>query len=96
MTGIVLSACVLDSILHDTWFVVAHFHYVMSLGSYSSVIILFIWWWPLMAGVSLNKYLLQAHCIVSKVGFKLCFFPMHYFGLCGLPRRVCVYEGTYN
>ncbi len=96
VTGIVLSACVLDSILHDTWFVVAHFHYVMSLGSYSSVIILFIWWWPLMVGVSLNKYLLQAHCIISNVGFNLCFFPMHYFGLCGLPRRVCVYEGTYN
>lgn len=49
-----------------------------------------------MVGVSLNKYLLQAHCIISNVGFNLCFFPMHYFGLCGLPRRVCVYEGTYN
>lgn len=96
VTGIILSACVLDSILHDTWFVVAHFHYVMSLGSYRSVIILFIWWWPLMTGVRLNKYLLQAHCIMSKVGFNLCFFPMHYFGLCGLPRRVCVYERGYN
>nr|AEY84606.1 cytochrome c oxidase subunit 1 [Litobothrium nickoli] len=96
VTGIILSACVLDSILHDTWFVVAHFHYVMSLGSYTSVIILFIWWWPVISGLSLNKYLLQCHCVVSNVGFNLCFFPMHYFGLCGLPRRVCIYECSYG
>lgn len=69
---------------------------MLSLGSYVSLIILFIWWWPLVTGVSLNKYLLQCHCIVSKIGFNLCFFPMHYFGLCGLPRRVCVYERSYG
>nr|YP_007891014.1 cytochrome c oxidase subunit I [Versteria mustelae]BAN15698.1 cytochrome c oxidase subunit 1 [Versteria mustelae]BAN15725.1 cytochrome c oxidase subunit 1 [Versteria mustelae] len=96
VTGIVLSACVLDNVLHDTWFVVAHFHYVMSLGSYVSIIIMFIWWWPLMTGLSLNKCLLQCQCIMSNIGFNLCFFPMHYFGLCGLPRRVCIYECTYN
>lgn len=96
VTGIILSACVLDRILHDTWFVVAHFHYVMSLGSYTRVIILFVWWWPLITGVRLKKYLLQAHCVLSNVGFNLCFFPMHYFGLCGLPRRVCVYESSFG
>nr|UTE83539.1 cytochrome c oxidase subunit 1 [Raillietina sp. HL-2022] len=96
VTGIVLSACVLDNVLHDTWFVVAHFHYVMSLGSYISIIMMFIWWWPLITGLSLNKCLLQCQCIVSNIGFNLCFFPMHYFGLCGLPRRVCIYEHTYN
>nr|AML33338.1 cytochrome c oxidase subunit I [Caryophyllaeus laticeps] len=95
VTGIILSACVLDSILHDTWFVVAHFHYVMSLGSYISIILMLVWWWPMISGFSLNKYLLQAHCIVSNVGVNLCFFPMHYFGLCGLPRRVCAYEHAY-
>nr|UFQ88457.1 cytochrome c oxidase subunit I [Rhabdotobothrium anterophallum] len=96
VTGVILSACVLDNVLHDTWFVVAHFHYVMSLGSYVSVIIMFIWWWPVITGVSLNKYLLQCQCVISNVGFNLCFFPMHYFGLCGLPRRVCVYECSFN
>lgn len=95
VTGIVLSACVLDKVLHDTWFVVAHFHYVMSLGSYISIIIMFIWWWPMITGLSLNKCLLQCQCLVSNIGFNLCFFPMHYFGLCGLPRRVCVYEVGY-
>nr|YP_009175577.1 cytochrome c oxidase subunit I [Drepanidotaenia lanceolata]ALH16565.1 cytochrome c oxidase subunit 1 [Drepanidotaenia lanceolata] len=96
VTGIVLSACVLDSLLHDTWFVVAHFHYVMSLGSYISIIIMFIWWWPLITGYSFNKILLQCQCIISNIGFNLCFFPMHYFGICGLPRRVCIYEASYN
>lgn len=96
VTGIILSACVLDKVLHDTWFVVAHFHYVMSLGSYISIIIMFIWWWPLITGLSLNKCLLQCQCIVSNIGFNLCFFPMHYFGMCGLPRRVCIYEVSYS
>lgn len=96
VTGIVLSACVLDNVLHDTWFVVGHFHYVMSLGSYIRIIIMFIWWWPLITGLRLNKCLLQCQCIVSNVGFNLCFFPMHYFGLCGLPRRVCIYEHSYK
>lgn len=96
VTGIVLSACVLDKVLHDTWFVVGHFHYVMSLGSYVRIIIMFIWWWPLITGLRLNKCLLQCQCVVSNVGFNLCFFPMHYFGLCGLPRRVCIYEHRYK
>nr|WCL38749.1 cytochrome c oxidase subunit 1 [Caryophyllaeus brachycollis] len=95
VTGIILSACVLDSILHDTWFVVAHFHYVMSLGSYISVILMFLWWWPVITGFTLNKYLLQAHCLISQVGFNLSFFPMHFFGMCGLPRRVCAYDCSF-
>nr|BBJ70610.1 cytochrome c oxidase subunit I [Benedenia seriolae]BBJ70634.1 cytochrome c oxidase subunit I [Benedenia seriolae]BBJ70646.1 cytochrome c oxidase subunit I [Benedenia seriolae]BBJ70658.1 cytochrome c oxidase subunit I [Benedenia seriolae]BBJ70669.1 cytochrome c oxidase subunit I [Benedenia seriolae] len=96
VTGIVLSASVLDSLLHDTWFVIAHFHYVFSLGSYTSVVISIIWWWPIITGYSLNKILLQSHCILSMVGVNMCFFPMHYFGLCGLPRRVCVYDATFS
>nr|WEV86867.1 cytochrome c oxidase subunit 1 [Diplorchis sp.] len=95
ITGIVLSASSLDVNLHDSWFVVAHFHYVLSLGSYSTVIIGLIWWWPVLIGYSLNKIYLQAHCIISAVGFNLCFFPMHYFGICGLPRRVCVYDSCF-
>nr|YP_009169430.1 cytochrome c oxidase subunit I [Fischoederius elongatus]AJF22822.1 cytochrome c oxidase subunit I [Fischoederius elongatus]QIJ60109.1 cytochrome c oxidase subunit I [Fischoederius elongatus] len=95
VTGIVLSSCVLDSMVHDTWFVVAHFHYVLSLGSYSALVISIIWWWPLIVGYSLNKYMLQGHWLCSMLGVNLCFFPMHYFGLCGLPRRVCVYNPDF-
>ena len=61
VTGIVLSASILDIRLHDTWFVVAHFHYVLSLGSYRTVIISLIWWWPVITGHRLNKWLLQGH-----------------------------------
>lgn len=96
VTGIVLSSSILDSMLHDTWFVIAHFHYVLSLGSYSTVLVYFIWWWPLILGFSLNKYLLMAHWGVSMVGFNLCFFPLHFLGIYGLPRRVCVYEPCFQ
>nr|AEY84594.1 cytochrome c oxidase subunit 1 [Gigantolina magna] len=95
LTGILLSTSVLDSTFHDTWFVVAHFHYVMSLGSYSSIVLYVIWWWPIITGYSFDKFLLQSHCILSQLGFNMCFFPMHYFGLCGLPRRVCVYDPSF-
>nr|AFD18236.1 cytochrome c oxidase subunit I [Neomazocraes dorosomatis] len=96
ITGLVLSCSSIDVVLHDSWFVVAHFHYVLSLGSYTSVVISIIWWWPVLVGYSLDSLLLRAHCIISVIGFNLCFAPMHYFGMCGLPRRVCVYDHSFN
>nr|AYH51369.2 cytochrome c oxidase subunit I [Cardiocephaloides medioconiger] len=95
VTGIMLSASVLDSVFHDTWFVIAHFHYVLSLGSYSTVVISLIWWWPIISGYVLDSVLLYAHWFVSMLGFNLCFFPMHYTGMFGLPRRVCVYDPSF-
>uniref|UniRef100_A0A0R3UCX4 Cytochrome c oxidase subunit 1 n=1 Tax=Mesocestoides corti TaxID=53468 RepID=A0A0R3UCX4_MESCO len=69
---------------------------IVCLGSILSFIVLFTFGGVtgivLSACLSLKKCLLQCNCIVSKIGFNLCFFPMHYFGLCGLPRRVCVYD----
>nr|YP_010461155.1 cytochrome c oxidase subunit I [Carassotrema koreanum]UUF92004.1 cytochrome c oxidase subunit I [Carassotrema koreanum] len=95
VTGIVLSASILDTLMHDTWFVVAHFHYVLSLGSFSTVVISFIWWWPVLSGYSLNRSLIWGHLVSSMVGFNLCFFPMHFMGVYGLPRRVCCYEPSF-
>nr|YP_009138986.1 cytochrome c oxidase subunit I [Clinostomum complanatum]AJR28004.1 cytochrome c oxidase subunit I [Clinostomum complanatum] len=97
VTGILLSSSVLDALFHDTWFVIAHFHYVLSLGSYSTVVISVLWWWPVITGFSLNDKLVRGHWALSMLGFNLCFFPMHYIGLAGLPRRVCCYEpGFYS
>jgi len=96
VTGIILSASVLDMVLHDTWFVVAHFHYVLSLGSYIAVVISIVWWFPIVTGFSLKKTLLAGHFFCSMLGFNLCFFPMHYLGLCGLPRRVCCYDPAFH
>nr|AWW03150.1 cytochrome c oxidase subunit I [Macrogyrodactylus karibae] len=95
VTGIVLSSSVLDCLLHDTWFVVAHFHYVFALGSYSGLVLAIIWWWPLITGYCLNNYLVKGHFILSMIGFNMCFFPIHYFGMCGLPRRVCIYDDSF-
>nr|YP_010536417.1 cytochrome c oxidase subunit I [Hexostoma thynni]UYC28895.1 cytochrome c oxidase subunit I [Hexostoma thynni] len=96
ITGLVLSCSTVDVVLHDSWFVIAHFHYVLSLGSYIGVVISIIWWWPVLVGYSLDDVLLRAHCLSSVVGFNLCFAPMHYFGMCGLPRRVCVYDHSFS
>nr|YP_005351108.1 cytochrome c oxidase subunit I [Pseudochauhanea macrorchis]AEO93257.1 cytochrome c oxidase subunit I [Pseudochauhanea macrorchis] len=96
ITGIILSCSSVDMILHDSWFVVAHFHYVLSLGSYTSVVIAMIWWWPVITGYALDDVLLRAHCLISVIGFNMCFAPMHYFGMCGLPRRVCVYDHSFS
>lgn len=74
---------------------VAHFHYVLSLGSYSTVVIGFLWWWPVIVGRSLNTYLLQGHWFSSMLAFNLCFFPMHFLGLGGLPRRVCSFDPSF-
>lgn len=91
-----LSASALDSLLHDTWFVVAHFHYVLSLGSYRSVVIFILWRWPVVRGHTARKYLVQGHWISSMFGFNLCFFPMHFLGLAGLPRRVCTFDPSFT
>nr|YP_010323911.1 cytochrome c oxidase subunit I [Paradiplozoon yunnanensis]UKP90074.1 cytochrome c oxidase subunit I [Paradiplozoon yunnanensis] len=96
ITGLILSCASLDVILHDSWFVIGHFHYVLSLGSYSGVIIFILWWWPVVTGLNFSSVLTRSHCILSLIGFNFCFFPMHYFGLCGLPRRVCVYDSSFS
>lgn len=75
---------------------VAHFHYVLSLGSYRTVVISIIWWWPVVTGFRLNKYLLQGHWLASMVGFNMCFFPMHFLGMQGLPRRVCSFDPSFG
>lgn len=95
VTGIVLSASILDSLLHDSWFVVAHFHYVLSLGSYTSAIIFLLWLWPVVTGKTVNKFLVQGHWVASMIGFNVCFFPMHFLGLAGLPRRVCSFDPSF-
>lgn len=59
----------------------AHFHYVLSLGSYRTVVVFLLWWWPMVSGLVMSKYLLQGHCMSSMVGFNLCFFPMHFLGI---------------
>jgi cytochrome c oxidase subunit 1 len=95
LSGVMVASVPFDIHVHDTYFIVAHFHYVLFGGSVFGIYAGIYHWYPKMVGRMLDETWGKVHFVLTFVGFNLCFFPMHILGLQGMPRRVVQYDPAF-
>jgi cytochrome c oxidase subunit 1 len=95
VTGVVLANNSIDVAMHDTYYVVAHFHYAMSLGALFGVFTAFYYWIPKISGYMYSEWMGKVHFWMFFIGTNLTFFPQHFLGLAGMPRRIPDYPDVY-